>query len=118
MKTFALALLVAALAAGPALAQTEGAPAAPAASSRCGEMPAAPTVPDGATSNRRTMDAAREAYEAWAAQAQTVLSCRRAEVEELRARSDALIAEYNAAGAQARAAGEQMTAEAAEFNAR
>lgn len=117
MKTFALALLVAALAAGPALAQIEGAPA-PAASSSCGAMPAAPTVPDGATANRRAMNAAREAYNAWGAQAQTVLACRRAEVEELGARRDALVNEYNAANAQARAVSQQMAAEDAEFNAR
>ncbi len=109
MKKLALALLVAALAT-PALAQTQGAPA-PAASPRCGEMPAAPTIPDGATANRRAMNTAREAYDAWGAQAQTVLGCRRAEVEELRARTDALVNEYNAANAQ-------MAAEAAEFNAR
>ena len=117
MKTFALALLVAALAVGPALAQTEGAPA-PAASSRCGAIPAPPTVPDGATANRRAMNAAREAYNAWAPQAQTVLDCRRTEVQELTARAEALVSEFNAANAQAREVSQQMVAEDAEFNAR
>lgn len=117
MKKLALALLFTAIAVAPALAQNQSA-AAPAASSRCGDVPAAPAIPDGATANRGAMNTAREAYEAWAGQAQTVLSCRRAEVEELGARRDALVNEYNAAGARARTVSEQMAAEAAEFQAR
>lgn len=118
MKKFAFVLLAAAFAAAPALAQTPGAAAPAAAASSCGEMPAAPTIPDGATANRRAMNAAREAYNAWGAQAQTVLSCRRAEAEELNARADALVSAYNAANAQAHAVSEQMAAEVAEFDAR
>lgn len=117
MKHLALALVVTALAAGSALAQTQGAPA-PVASSRCGEMPEAPSIPDGATANRRTMNAAHEAYNAWGAQAQTVLACRRAEVAELNARTEVLVNEFNTASAQAHAVSEQMAAEAAEFSAR
>jgi hypothetical protein len=116
MQKVALALLAAALTVAPAAAQTQGAP--PAAASRCGVVPPAPTIPDGATANRAAMNAARTAYNEWGAQAQTVLACRRAEVEELRARTDALVNEYNAANSQARAVSEQMVAEVAEFDAR
>jgi len=115
MKKAALAVLVA-LIATPAMAQTESAPAA--AVSQCGDMPAAPTIPDGATADRAAMDAANAAYNAWGAQAQAVLSCRRAEAQEARARSDALVGQYNAAAEQVRTTSEQMVAAAAAFNAR
>jgi hypothetical protein len=118
MQKVALALLAAALTVAPAAAQTQGAPPAAAAASRCGVVPPAPTIPDGATANRAAMNAARTAYNEWGAQAQTVLACRRAEVEELRARTDALVNEYNAANSQARVVSEQMVAEVAEFDAR
>jgi hypothetical protein len=122
MKTLALALLGVALLATPALAQTEGtAPAAtPAAAvtSRCGDVPASPTVPDGATSNRRTMNAASEAFNAWGPQAQAIQTCRRAEAEEARQRADALAAQFNANNSELRRVSDLMVAEMAEFNAR
>ena len=124
MKTLALALLGVVLLAAPALAQTEGTapatPAAPAAAvtSRCGEVPAAPTIPDGATSNRRTMNAASEAFNAWGPQAQAVQTCRRTEAEEARQRADALAAQFNTNNAELRRVSDTMVAEMAEFNAR
>jgi hypothetical protein len=111
------AALAASLLAAPALAQT-AAPAAANPPSRCGAPPAAPEIPDGATSNRATMDAANAAYQAFGAAMQQNLACRRAEVEELEARKDALTAEHNAAVAELQRATDAITAEATEFNAR
>jgi len=121
MKILALALVGAALLATPALAQTEGAaPPAPAAAvtSRCGDVPASPTVPDGATSNRRAMNAASEAFNAWGPQAQAVQTCRRTEAEEARQRADGLAAQFNTNNAELRRVSDLMVAEMAEFNAR
>jgi hypothetical protein len=120
MKTLALALVGAALLATPALAQTEPAAlAAPAAAtSRCGDLPPSPTIPDGATANRRTMTAAGEAFNAWGPQAQAIQTCRRAEAEEARQRADALAAQFNANNSELRRVSDAMVAEMAEFNAR
>jgi hypothetical protein len=92
MKFAACAALAVTLFAWQAVAET---PAAPVPPSRCGEMPAAPAVPDGATADRKAMTAATEAYKAWGTAATAALDCRKKEIEELRAREAALTGEYN-----------------------
>ncbi len=59
------------------------APAASAATSRCGDLPADPTLPDGASANSQAIQAGDAAYQAWAEAVRTVVTCRRAEYEEL-----------------------------------
>lgn len=115
MKFAGFAALAVSLFAWPAVAETPPAPVPP---SRCGEMPAAPTVPDGATADRKTMAAAADGYKAWGTAATTVLDCRKKEIEELRAREAALTAEYNKGVDQLNTVANAMTAEAEKFNKR
>jgi len=104
--------------ASQALAETATAPAKPVPPSRCGEVPASPPVPDGATVDRKAMAAANQAYTVWATAAKAVLDCRRAEVEEVRAREAALTAEYNAGVDQLNGVANAFVAEAEKFNKR
>jgi hypothetical protein len=101
-----------------ALAETAPAPARAVPPSRCGDLPASPVVPDGATADRKAMTAATEAYTAWSTATKTVLDCRRAEVEELRAREKVLTAEYNAGVDQLNDVSNAVVAETAKFNGR
>jgi hypothetical protein len=100
----------------PALAQTTPAPTA--AASACGAIAPAPTLPDGASANYEEMERGNTAYNTWAATNTTVLECRRAEVEAVRARHEALRAEFTAGVDQSRAVRTTWEADVAEFNDR
>lgn len=113
--TAAVFLACAAIAATSPALTAEGGPNPP---SRCGAFPATPSIPDGAKADRKAMMAANEAVTTWGKSAQPVLDCRRAEVQELRARLDALTKEYNDGIAQSEALVKTYEAEAAKFNAR
>lgn len=107
--------------AGAAYAQTEG--AAPAAgvvtnASSCGELPARPTLPDGASANREAMDAANVTYTAWAQSYHANLQCRRTEADNARATWQARVAEYNAGATALNDSNSSWEAEVVEYNAR
>ena len=111
-----LALCAAAVAvACAAWAAAEGEPNPP---SRCGAFPPSPAMPDGSKADRKAMMAANEAVANWSKAAQPVLDCRRVEIDELRAREQALTKEYNAGIAQSDALVKAYEGEAAKFNAR
>jgi hypothetical protein len=78
-----LAAAVAAFALTVAAAHAQ-APAQPPAS-RCGDFPAPPTLPDGASARPTAMERANEAHQNWSQQMETVLRCRQTEARELRA---------------------------------
>jgi hypothetical protein len=107
-------------AAASAQTTTPAPAAAPSAvpASRCGEVPAAPTAPDGATASQREIQTAIAAYDAWRAQITPNLECRRAEALEMRAIADARTNEFNAANAAARDAGAAFQAASEAYNAR
>jgi hypothetical protein len=110
----AMALLVA----GSAYAQTEETSAGTASASTCGELPARPTLPDGANANREQMDAANTAYTAWSQTYHANLTCRRTEADNARATWQARVAEYNAAATGLNESNTSWEAEVAEYNAR
>lgn len=114
-------LLVAAAAVSlgsPAAAQSSQ-PAAPAASApRCPELPADPRLPDGARANAAAMRRGDQAYQTWMRAFQAALSCRNAEIDELRALEASKRAEYNAAAQRLNSVTQGWVGEAAEFNAR
>jgi hypothetical protein len=119
MKILLGAAACALLLAAPAFAQTPPAtPPAPVAASSCGALPAAPTLPDGATANREEMEEGNTAYRAWYEQYSANIQCRNAEATALRAQFEARFAEHNAAVETLNAANTSWTAEAEEFNAR
>jgi hypothetical protein len=118
MKLVLTAAVAVLLLATPAMAQTD--PAAPAAANAtsCGPLPPPPSLPDGATADREAMEAGNTAFTAWAEANRTVLACRRAEVESLQARFQALRAEYNAGAEQLNATNTVWQADVTEFNER
>jgi hypothetical protein len=103
--------------AGAAFAQTEGAGTVQSASS-CGELPARPTLPDGATADREAMDAANAAYTAWSQSYHANLTCRRTEADNARATWQARVSEYNAGASGLNESNTAWEAEVAEYNAR
>ncbi len=118
MKVILGVAVAAMLFAAPALAQTTPAPAA-VPPSTCGEAPAVPTLPDGATTTRRQdMDAANTTYTAWAESYRANIVCRHAEAEALMAQATARAAEHNAAVEAFNATTTAWQAEVAEYNAR
>lgn len=106
--------------AGAAYAQTEGAPAAGVvtSASSCGELPARPTLPDGATADRAGMDAANVTYTAWAQAYHANLQCRRTEADNARATWQARVVEYNAGAVALNDSNTSWEAEVVEYNAR
>lgn len=120
MKLLLGAAMAAALLATPAFAQTTppATPAAPVAPSPCGALPAAPSLPDGATANREEMEAGNTAYRAWYEQYAANIACRAAEATALRAQYEARFAEHNSAVEALNTANASWVAEAEEFNAR
>jgi hypothetical protein len=120
MKVILGVAVAAMLFAAPALAQTTPAPAAPAAipASSCGEAPATPTLPDGATASRRDMDAANTTYTSWAEAYRANVQCRHAEAEALQAQAAARAAEHNAAVELFNTTTTAWEADVAEYNAR
>jgi len=106
--------------AGAAYAQTEGAPAAGVvtSASSCGELPARPTLPDGATADREGMDAANVTYTAWSQAYHANLQCRRTEADNARATWQARVAEYNGGATALNDSNTAWEAEVAEYNAR
>jgi hypothetical protein len=73
--------------------------------SRCPEFPAAPALPDGATTGSfRVMERANVTHNDWSQQTQTILQCRQGEVRELNAKleaarqhTEARVQEFNSA---------------------
>jgi hypothetical protein len=120
MKLLLGAAVAAVLLATPVFAQTTppAPPAAPVAPSPCGALPPAPSLPDGATSNREEMEAGNTAYRAWYEQYTANIACRAAEATGLRAQYEARFTEHNAAVEALNAANTSWVAEAEEFNAR
>ena len=115
MKLLRGAAVAAILIASPAMAQTDATPAA----ASCGAVTPAPSdAPDGATADRAVIDAHTTRFNAWATATNQVLSCKRLQAEEARARADALTNEFNTENAALRAAVTAWTAEVEEFNAR
>lgn len=100
-----------------ASAQTEQA-AEVAYPSQCGELPTAPTLPDGASANNSAMEQGNAAYTAWGQQVQTVLACQRAEAERLNQVANERTAQYNAGAQQLNAVTQSWQAEVAEYNGR
>lgn len=92
MRLMAALALCAALGMGAAHAQETAAPAVP--PSTCGAFPEPPAAPDGATATAEQVRAAVAAYEAWRAQEQPILDCRRAEADALNAQANARASEY------------------------
>jgi hypothetical protein len=114
MKLVLGAAVAALLMASPAMAQTDAAPAA-----SCGTlepMPADP--PDGATASGEVVEAYTQRFNAWATASNAVLSCKRTQAEQARARAEALTTEFNTENASVRDAIAAWTVEVTEFNAR
>jgi len=88
------------------------------ATSACGALTAAPAMPDGATANNEAMTAGNTAFLAWAQPQQQALACRRAEIEALHARWQALSTEYNAGAQALNAANAARDAELDQYNTR
>lgn len=94
MKLAIAAAAAALLFAGASVAQTPAAPAAPApVQSRCPDIPADLPMPDGATADLATVTT----YEAHMTNLQSVLQCRRAEINALTAVYEPRLASFNAA---------------------
>lgn len=117
MRVLIGAALAAFLVTAPAVAQ-EGAAAPQQLVSRCGEMPAAPTLPDGARANERAMNAGQEAFAAWRTAAEPVIQCRNAEMAAWRQQYDAMGARNEADGQVATTVVTSWTAAVEAYNAR
>lgn len=96
MRLLIGAALAAFVVAAPAVAQEGAAPQQ--LVSRCGDMPAAPTLPDGARANERAMSQGQEAFVAWRAAAEPVIQCRNAEMTAWRQQYEAIGARNEAEG--------------------
>lgn len=110
-----LILVVAAMAASMGAAHAQDTAPPPSA---CGEIPAAPTPPNGARANAEQIRAAVAQYEAWNASASTILQCRAQEVRALRAQADARVVEHEAALAAGATAGAAWQTQLDAFQAR
>lgn len=121
MKVLIGAAAAALLLCGAAAAQettTAPGPAVQAPPSRCGELPAAPTAPDGAGATSDAMQVGMAAFTAWEASTRVVLECRRGEAREAQAISEQRTAEFNGGVTSFNATVATWTAEVEEFNAR
>lgn len=121
MRVLLAGAVLALLIASPVAAQTGGAtvaPTGPVAPSACGELQAAPTLPDPATATREIMDAANTTYTAWSTAYHANLQCRRAESDAQRAVWQARVAEYNAGATALNERNSAWEAAVAAFNAR
>lgn len=114
----ALAAIVMACSSAALTANAAAAEGSAQSASRCGALPPLPVVPDGAKADRKEVLAANEAVNACSKAAQPTLDYRRAEIQELTARTNALTNEYNAAIQQADSLVKSYEAEATKFNAR
>lgn len=99
-------------------ASAQDAPAGPVPASTCGEIAAAPTLPDGAEAGRSQMERGNDHFQEWARAATVVVTCRQAEVRSLEAQTQARVAEYNAMVESVNAVNTAWQAEAEEFNQR
>lgn len=102
----------------PAVPAAPAAPAIVAPPSSCGDLPAKPTVPDGATAKQKDMQAADAAVQAWQASVQTNLKCRKAEFETADAARAARFNDYNTVVRELNSFGAMWTTEAQKYNAR
>ena len=119
MRILLAGAIAALLMAGAAYAQTEGSTAGVVTgASSCGELPARPTLPDGATADREGMDAANLAYTAWSQAYHANLQCRRTEADNARATWQARVAEYNSGATALNDSNTAWEAEVTEYNAR
>ena len=97
MRLVLAAAMLAAFTMSAQAQETTTTPAATVPPSACAAVVQSPAAPDGATATRAQMEAAVAAFEAWRAQEQTTLDCRRAEAEALNAQARARSDEYRAA---------------------
>ena len=129
MKVLIGAVAATLLMGGMALAQptttttTTATTTAPAAApvvapSACPTLADPPTAPDPATATRDQMQVAVAAYEAWRPQAQAVIDCRRPEVDNARATSEARTAEWNRMAPVVRDTAQSFASATAAFAAR
>lgn len=119
MRILLAGAVAALLMAGAAYAQTDGSTAGVVTgASSCGELPARPTLPDGATADREGMDAANVAYTAWSQAYHANLQCRRTEADNARATWQARVSEYNGGATALNDSNTAWEAEVAEYNAR
>ncbi len=116
MRILIGAALAAFLVAAPAVAQ-DGA-ASQQLVSRCGDMPAPPTLPDGARANERAMNQGQEAFAAWRTAAEPVIQCRNAEMTAWRQQYDAMGARNEADGQVATNVVSSWAAAVEAYNAR
>jgi len=122
MKVLIGAAAMAVLLSGAAAAQenTLGAPPpnyqVPA--SRCAELPAAPTMPDGADANAQAMQIAMAAFNTWDASYREILQCRRVEAQEAQAIQQARTQEFNGAVQSYNATVAAVQADVEEYNGR
>lgn len=118
MRLLIGAAVAAFLIAAPAAAQDTSATAQPPLASRCGELPAAPTFPDGARANTAAMERGQETYTAWRTQIDTVVACRNTEMTNWRAQYEAIGARNEADATAAAAVVATWGAELQEYNDR
>lgn len=120
MKVLIGAAAAALLFCGAAVAQETTAPAASVqvAPSRCGELPATPSLPDGGAASADNMQVAMASFTSWEAAYRGVLECRRAEAQEAQATSERRTAEFNGGVTGFNATIASWTAEVEEFNGR
>jgi hypothetical protein len=102
----------------PAAPTPPPAPAIVTPPSACGDLPAKPTVPDGAVAKEKDMKAADAAVQAWQASVQTNLKCRKAEFEAADAIRVARFNDYNNVVRELNSFGAVWTTEAQKYNAR
>ena len=120
MKVLIAAAAAAVLIALPAAAQTTttAPPANPVPPNTCPALPAAPTLPDGATATRAQMTAGNTAYNAWLADFNSKFACYRSAAQAALAVANARTAEHNAGADLLNSTNHNWQAEVAEFDAR
>ena len=121
MKVLIGAAAAALLIAASGEARAQAAPTSPMVGaeivpSHCGELPAQPSLPDGAVANSEAMTAGQAALVAWDASYRANLTCRRIEFEELLALSQTRRDAHNAGAEVLNAALAVWAVEIAEYN--
>lgn len=121
MRIMVGAAVAAMMLAGVALAQTEGETAQPpavVAQTQCPAADPAPSPPDGATADVETVNAYNSAYQTWGEGLRAALQCRQAEIRQLDAERESLVAQHNELARVLNATTEAWRVESEEFCAR
>ena len=116
MRILIGAAVAAFLIAAPAAAQDTT--AQPPLASRCGDIPPAPTFPDGARASASAMERGQEAYTAWRAGVDSAVACRNAEMTTWRTQYEAIGARNEADATAAAGVVAGWSAELQEYNDR